>query len=203
MKEANLFRYSGIIAIWIYLICTTIAYIFYPLPFHPCTHWLSDLGNPLKNPTGRYFYNAGCMIISILSIIFYIGMVQWRTKSRKTKSIILMMQGAGIFSSLALFITALFPLGTHSAIHSLWSFLLYIGLGVFELLLAVTTFRFQKAKKWTAYYGIIAMLINFLSLGLTFVKFFLGEWITVVMFYIYIIIITRQYDLYMECNTKA
>jgi hypothetical protein len=172
-------------------------YIFYPLPFDPCHNWLSDLGDPLKNPIGRYFYNAGCLIISVLSIAFYAGMYQWHTKSRNMKTKILIMQGSGIFSSLALLITALFPLGVHTVIHSFWSFLLYIGLGVNELFLAGITFSVPRAKKWTAYYGIAAMGINYITLGWTFAKFYIGEWITVALFYLYIIIITCQYDGYI------
>lgn len=198
MKRANIFRYSGLISIWIYLVFTFISYVFYPKPFSPLTHWLSDLGDPYKNPIGRYFYNSGCMIISFLSIVFYIGLFQWRNKykSRKASALVLWMQIAGIFSSIALFITANFPLGSYTTIHSIWSFLLYISLAVFELLFGIAVLKFPEAPKWTAYYGIIAMIINLITLGLTFADFYIGEWITVIMFYILIVIMTSQYHLY-------
>ena len=141
-------------------------------------------------------------MISILSVIFYFGLRQWRFKNRKNRWMIRITQLAGAFSSLALFITALFPLGPDRAIHNFWSFILYIGLGIFEIAMAFTTFQYPMISKCSGIYGIMAMLVNYITLGLTFFDFFIGEWITVVLFFIYIIIITCQYDKYMGSPYK-
>ena len=190
----NIFRYSGILGISIYVMFTLISYCFYPLHFSPCGNWLSDLGNPLKNPVGAHFYNIGCIMISFLAMIFYIGMDQWNSLGRKRKLSFLIAQFAGVFSSWSLLITALFPLGSYTDIHDFWSTMLYIGLGFFELFLGLTIFTFPKAGKWLGYYGILAMSINFITLVYSIFDFFIGEWIAVALFFIYIIVITWQYD---------
>ena len=168
MNKNNIFRYSGITAISIYLIFTLIAYLHYPTPFSPLKNWLSDLGNPLENPIGCYFYNTGCCMIALLAIVFYFGLNQWQAKTGKIKLLIFITQFAGVFSSLSLLITAIFPLGSFTAIHKFWSFMLYSGLVIFELFLAITTLYFPRAPKWIGYYGILATVMNSVILLFTF-----------------------------------
>ena len=53
---------AGIAAVVVYLIFALVAFLKYPGAYGPLTNWLSDLGNPLDNPSGAIFYRLGCVL---------------------------------------------------------------------------------------------------------------------------------------------
>lgn len=61
---------TGFTATTVYLICTTVAYFNFPLAYSPFANWLSDLGNPIINPTGAFSYNLGCVLTGLCLMFF-------------------------------------------------------------------------------------------------------------------------------------
>jgi len=99
-------------------------------------------------------------------------------------------QIAGILSALSFMITAIFPLGYNDSMHSFWSKMLVVFLGFFEAFSASSLRRRPHRVKWMPYYGFLIAIINFmLGVSFFFADFFLGEWIMVVMFIVYVIIL--------------
>jgi hypothetical membrane protein len=62
---------AGFSAAAIYLVFALLAFLKYPDSYGPFTNWLSDLGNPLVNQSGAFFYNLGCILTALVLIAFY------------------------------------------------------------------------------------------------------------------------------------
>ena len=142
---------AGIAAVVVYLIFALVAFLKYPRAYGPLTNWLSDLGNPLDNPSGAVFYRLGCMLSGAALILFYLKLGIWNTGSKKTRVLLTVAQCTGVLSAVSLMITGILPLGTSTEIHSLWSMMLYISLGFFLTFSATALMKNPAFKKGFGY----------------------------------------------------
>jgi hypothetical protein len=179
---------AGIAAVVIYLILTLVAFLKYPGAYDPLTNWLSDLGNPIANPSGAIFYRLGCILSGLALVLFYLKLGIWSTGSKKTRRFLTASQCTGVFSAVCLIITGIFPLGTSTEIHSLWSMLLYISLGFFLTFSATALMRNTAFKKGFGYYAFLTAAVNFIF-GAILHQVFWAEWISVGMFIAYVLMI--------------
>jgi hypothetical membrane protein len=188
---------AGIAAIIIYLILTLVAFLKYPDSYEPLTNWLSDLGNPQANPSGSIFYNLGCILTSLFLIVFYIGLRQWNTGDKKMKVLLTIAQVAGVLSSFSLIIAAIFPLGTHTSIHSFWSATVSVFLGFFLTFSATSLLKHRAFIKWFAYYAFLTALVNFVY-GAFLHSVFFAEWVSIGMFIIYVFMVAYNSRLLLK-----
>ena len=179
---------AGITAAVIYVIFTLIAFLNYANKYGPLTNWLSDLGNPQVSPSGAVFYNTGCILTSLASIVFYIGLRRWNIGDKKMKRLLTIAQIAGILSAVSLIIAATFPLGPHTSIHAFSSMMLSVFLGFFLTFSATALLKHRAFKKWFAYYGFLTALLNFIY-GAILHNVFVAEWVSIGMFIIYVLMI--------------
>jgi hypothetical membrane protein len=189
MKNKNLVLIAGVSAIVVYLIFTTVAFFKYPAGYSPLTNWLSDLGNPLVNQSGALFYNLGCVLTSLVLIVFYIGMREWNNGNKRLKVLLTIAQTVGLLSSIFLIVAALFPLGTHTPIHEVSGKMHVVFLGFFLTLSATVLLKHPVLRKWPAYFGFLTAAVNFVyGVFLHFV--FVAEWVAIGMFIIYVLMIS-------------
>ncbi len=179
---------AGIAAVVVYLIFALVAFLKYPEAYGPLTNWLSDLGNPLDNPSGAIFYRLGCVLSGAALILFYLKLGIWNPGIKKTRVILNVAQGTGVFSAVCLIITGIFPLGTSTEIHSLWSMMLYISLGFFLTFSATALMKNPAFKKGFGYYAFLTAAVNFVF-GAILHEIFWAEWISVGMFIAYVLMI--------------
>ena len=179
---------AGIAAVVVYLIFALVAFLKYPGAYGPLTNWLSDLGNPLDNPSGAIFYRLGCMLSGAALILFYLKLGIWNTGSKKTRVILNVAQCTGVFSAVSLIITGIFPLGTSTEMHSLWSMMLYISLGFFLTFSATALMKNPAFKKGFGYYAFLTAAVNFIF-GAILHEIFWAEWISVSMFIVYVLMV--------------
>jgi hypothetical protein len=179
---------AGIAAVVVYLILALVAFLKYPAAYGPLTNWLSDLGNPLDNPSGAIFYRLGCMLSGAALILFYLKLGIWNTASKRTRVLQTIAQFTGVFSAVCLIVTGIFPLGTSTEIHSLWSMMLYISLGFFLTFSATALMRNIAFKKGFGYYAFLTAAVNFIF-GALLHEIFWAEWISVGMFIAYVLMI--------------
>jgi hypothetical protein len=180
---------AGIAAVVIYLIFALVAFLKYPAPYGPLTNWLSDLGNPLANPSGAIFYRLGCTLSGVALVLFYLRLGIWNTGNRRTRVLLTVAQCAGVFSAVSLIVTGIFPLGTSTEIHSLWSMMLYISLGFFLTFSATALMKNPAFRKGFGYYAFVTAGVNF-AFGAILHEIFWAEWISVGMFMVYVLIIS-------------
>ena len=179
---------AGIAAVVVYLIFALVAFLKYPGAYGPLTNWLSDLGNPLANPSGAIFYRLGCMLSGAALVLFYLKLGIWNTGSKKTRVLLTVAQCTGVFSAVCLIITGIFPLGTSTEIHSLWSMMLYISLGFFLTFSATALMKNPAFKKGFGYYAFLTAAVNFMF-GAILHEMFWAEWISVGMFIAYVLMV--------------
>ncbi len=179
---------AGTAAVVVYLIFALVAFLKYPVAYGPFTNWLSDLGNPLANPSGAIFYRLGCMLSGAALILFYLKLGIWNPGSRRTRVLLTVAQCTGVFSAVCLIITGVFPLGTCTEIHSLWSMVLYVFLGFFLTFSATALMKNPAFKKGFAYYAFVTATVNFVF-GAILHEIFWAEWISVGMFIAYVLMI--------------
>jgi len=179
---------AGIAAVVVYLIFALVAFLRYPGAYGPLTNWLNDLGNPLDNPSGAIFYRLGCMLSGAALILFYLKLGIWNPGSKKTRVILNVAQCMGAFSAVCLIITGMFPLGTSTEIHSLWSMMLYISLGFFLTFSATALMKNPAFKKGFGYYAFLTAAVNFVF-GAILHEMFWAEWISVGMFIVYVLMV--------------
>ncbi len=160
----------------------------YPGAFSPLDNWLSDLGNPLANPSGAVFYNAGCIITGLELVGFYLGLGQWPAGGKKARVLLSIGQAAGIVSSFCLVLAAVFPLGAHTSLHAFWSKMLSVFMGFFLTFSATALMRHPRFMKWIAYYAYLTALVNFIY-GVFLHDVFVAEWIAIGMFIIYVLLV--------------
>jgi hypothetical protein len=179
---------AGIAAAVVYLVFALVASLKYPGIYGPLTNWLSDLGNPSGNPAGSIFYRLGCVLSSVALVLFYVKLGIWNTGSRRTRVLLTIAQCTGVFSAVSLVITAVFPLGTSTAIHSLWSMMLFISLGLFLTFSATAFLKNPFFKKGFGYYAFVTAGVNF-AFGAILHQVFWVEWVSVGMFIAYVLMI--------------
>jgi hypothetical protein len=183
---------SGFMASAVYLVCATVAFFNYPLAYSPFANWLSDLGNPIINPTGAFSYNLGCVLTGLCLTFFSLGLEIWNVGDNKRRTLLTIAQATGIISSLALIVSAFFPLGAQTLIHTI-SGKAHIFFAGFFLTFSATIFlRHPDTPKWLAYFGFLAALINFIY-GAFLHSVFIAEWVAIGLFTLYVVMISGNY----------
>lgn len=205
MKNNNRVWVTGFMAVAIYLICTTISFFNYPLAYSPFTNWLSDLGNPIVNPGGALSYNLGCILTALCLILFYLGLEIWNNGDKNRRRLLTITQVAGILSSLALIVSAVFPLGSQTLIHSISGKAHIFFVGFFLSFSAVVFLKLPYPLKWLAGVGLFAALINFIY-GAFLHSVFFAEWVAIGFFIVYVLMISgnslKQNALHVETGTR-
>ncbi len=198
MKKLSIFSLIAILAVCIYVVFTTVAILNYPLPYSPLTNWLSDFGNPTRNPAGAIYYNTGGILTSAVLVLFFAGVYKWNTGDRKVKVFLLLSQISGIVFAFSFIMSALFPLGVNDSVHSFFSIMLFVFIGFFEVFSA-SAIRRNSAKKPIAYFGFVAAMINFaFGVSFNFMNLFIGEWIIIAVFIAYIIILALTQSVHQK-----
>ena len=188
MKKLSFLSLLGIIAALIYIVFTIVAIAYYPKPFSPLTNWLSDFGNQTQNPAGATYYNAGGILTSAVLIVFFIGMYKWNTGDKKTQIFLAVSQVAGIVFAFCFMMSAFVPLGVNDYLHSVFSMMLFVFIGFFEIFSATAIRRNPASPKWTVYFGFVAAMINFaFGVSFNFMNLFIGELVMIAVFIAYII----------------
>jgi hypothetical membrane protein len=169
---------AGFGAIVLFALFGLIAYLLYPYAYDPVHNMISDLGNPLANPSGALSFQLGVIIVSVLTLVFSASLgVLTRTQSRGTVALLRLGQAAGIFCGLDFMFVGVFPLGLHSQLHGLFADILWFGLFFFEIFFAVALLRIRGVPRWIPCLGFFAASVDVTS-GLV-IRAGYMEWATV------------------------
>lgn len=183
---------SAVVASVVYLIFTFLAYLKYPGGFSPVSNWLSDLGNPQVNQSGAVFYNLGCILAAVGLVIFFLSLEAWATSGGRTRWFVTIALISGAVSSISLIISALFPLGPHTPVHSLAAKFHVIFLGFFLTFSAAVLLKRHASPVWPAYLGLLAAVVNFIY-GAFLHSVFVAEWVALGMFVIYVLALATAF----------
>jgi hypothetical membrane protein len=178
---------ATILVILFYLSFAMLAFWRIPGSFSPLRNWLSDLGSSKLNPQGAIFYNIGIITTGLLLIPFFLDLSKLsRGGSKVQKTMLAVTCVLGLLGGLAMIMSAVYPI-THIAQHRFWSIALYILLGS-AFVFSVASLRYDRRfPRWALGVGIATGLVDILSGA--FHDIYLLEWITVVLFLGYILIL--------------
>lgn len=196
MKKFNLIsKFAGIVCIPVYVAFTFISHIF-NTKINPLTNWLSDLGNHTLNPSGALFYNAGCILVALLLAVFYLGLTEWYKKREIEKKYIICYVCArisGIAASVFLVLASVITLGTNDALHGTFSMLNMIGMNCFTVFTSIAFVLHPDIKSRIGITGFFTVAFNIVTMNL-FTDFYLAEWIYFLLFMIYVVMVTVNYN---------
>lgn len=168
-------------------LCTLAAYLRFPGRFSPSHNWLSELGNPNQNPDGAIFYNLGIILTGLFVLLFFLGLSRWKIKNHKAQNrLVLLTQVFGALGSVALILSAVFPIN-HSQVHQVLSIGLYILLGT-AFAFSATALRYHPSvPKWVLAVGLFTAFVDILS-GI-FMEVTILECLTVTLFLFYLMLL--------------
>jgi len=141
-------------------------------------HWLSDLGNVNYNPNGAIFFNTGCILTSLVLIIFFAGYSHWNFASRNKNSLLITSKLAGFFDAFTLAMLGIYP-ETTIYVHNIFAFMFFYTNMAFMILASITFFLHARSFKGVSIYGLLVAAISLAFLVLPVVPQIL-EWIVVV-----------------------
>lgn len=181
---------SSMFAVVCYLGCALLAYARYPLPFSPLENWLSDLGNPDRNPAGALFYNSGIVATAAVLPLFFLGLARWKIATNRAQHLMLFLtQGFGMLGSLAMLLSGLYPINL-LALHGFFSMCLFILLGT-AFAFSVAALRYHAScPRWLLLMGAITALVDMLYGVLHTVHVL--EWVTVALLLCYLVLLGVQ-----------
>lgn len=178
---------SSISILLVYCVFTFLALSRFSGTFSPLQNWLSDLGSPVLNPEGFYFYNLGIVLSGILLFFFFWSLNIWKMPDNKRQNIMLLL--ANIFGSLggiSMILSAVFPIHI-PAVHAIFSAALYILIGTGFVFTVVALAYYPKFPKWMLVLGIIIAVEDMLWSMLF--NTYIMEFVTVGLFILFILLL--------------
>jgi hypothetical membrane protein len=148
------------LVIILYCVFTFTSLALFPTYYSPLDNWLSDLGNSSYSPTGAVFYNIGCITTGIALVPFFIGLYKWYREEIWHKILVIIGQGIGIFSAIALILIGLYP-EDFPYLHHLWSNIFFFAILFVLIITSVVLFLHESFKKPIGIYGIIVAILDF------------------------------------------
>jgi hypothetical protein len=182
---------SGILAVLAYITLVFVAYLRYPAAYSPLASALSQLGDPLLNPSGAVFYNVGGSLLGLLLIPFYLSLSGWNTGERGQAVLTAGSQTAGVISSLALVSSCVFPAGTHTPIHVASAGTAGITSLFFWIFSGFAMLKNPARAKWLPYFGYLP-LAGIAVVALVLRQRFMVEWVAVLLFLVYIALLASS-----------
>jgi len=157
LSKLPLSTIGGTLVILLFCVFTLASISQYPGPFSPMDNWLSDLGTPVKNPSGNLFFNAGCILTGICMLVLMAGLNIWKVEGLQ-KQIMALGRICGAVSAVGLMLIGVFYEGT--AYHSTLSLVFFLFLFLFLVFTNVAIWDHVKYKKWIRYYAFVAIVLE-------------------------------------------
>jgi hypothetical membrane protein len=182
---------SGAIAIAVFIAFNLISFYLYPFSYNPARNWLSDLGDPLKNPAGWTIYNLGNVIAGIFLIIFCSSFSKHAPENKGLEKNIRLAQKLGAAAALFFIMAAIVPRGTNSRWHVIFSMIFLVLISLSFILLSIEIKKNKNAPQALGIYGLFMIpvtLIIYLITG----NIYISEFMCLAFFSVYIILISSK-----------
>jgi hypothetical protein len=155
------------IILLIYTILALAAYTFYPQDFSPLTNTLTQLGNPILNPSGAIFYNIGVLLVSgstvFIAVLLLILPKQWLTPRGGNRRLFFYLSTSFMMLfSFFYMLTAFVPSGGDDAVNSLFTLIFIVSLELFIVFSAAGARRMKDHLRWVPAFGFTIAAVNLL-----------------------------------------
>lgn len=171
---------TAAMAIFLFCLPVAIAIALYPPPFSPLKNWMSDLGNSSLNPSGSAYFNGACVMVGLLTVVFYLGTYRWHSPGIRGNRMLAAAMASGVFAGIALAGVGIFP-ETFSPHHFIVSVLFFVANSI-AILLANTALKGREGYgrgATCAGYLVIAVSVVFAAQMIIVKSITILEWISV------------------------
>jgi len=145
---------GGCLVIGIYIAFTGVSIGMFPEPFSPMFNWMSDLGNVMYNPGGAIFFNLGCVLTSVVLVVFFMGYSYWNLMSRNKNLLLVTCKAFGFFDAFTLAMLGIFN-ENMVAMHDLFSVMFFYGNMGFMIVTSITLLFHSRSLKGVSLYGFL------------------------------------------------
>jgi hypothetical membrane protein len=157
LSKLPLASIGGTLVILLFCVFTLASISQYPGPFSPMDNWLSDLGTPVKNPSGDLFFNVGCILTGICMLVLMAGLNIWKVEGLQ-KKVLALGRICGAVSAVGLMLIGIFYEGT--AYHSTLALIFFLFLFLFLVFTNAAIWKHMKYNRWIRYYAIVAIVLD-------------------------------------------
>lgn len=173
--------WTGILAVFIFLILLFTAYLMFPGQYTPLENWISDLGNMELNPQGAMIFNLGCILTGFVLIPFFISL-SW-LKRENCNKLLITTQIFGFIAAIFLIMVGIFP-ENYPPWHWIWSALFFITLLIFLVLVTILMWSHPLFPRPLAYYGFLVIVVDLYFITINIIPIWLPkpllEWLSVI-----------------------
>lgn len=182
---------SGVIAIAVFIAFSLISFFLYPFSYNLFGNWLSDLGDPLKNPAGWIVYDFGNILTGFFLAVFCKSFSKYTHEKRELKKNMRMAQTFGIAAAVFFIMSAVVPRGTDSKWHVILSLIFLSLISISFILLSIEIKKNKNAPKAIGIYGLFMIpttLVIYLATG----NIYISEFICITFVSVYIVLISSM-----------
>ncbi len=153
---------GGALALCVYFTCLLISMTFFPPPFSPLNHMISDLGNSSLNPLGAAWFNVGNVLTGLGLVPFFIGFNIWQTEQKGQRIRVKLLQIVGFVLAFAVIMIGIFSEDYYAA-HVFWA-RMFFGADLVVMILSFLTFRrHPRFSKGISVYCLLATAMNIIN----------------------------------------
>jgi hypothetical membrane protein len=156
VKRTSLATIGGMLVIVLFCIFTLASAVRYPGAFSPMDNWLSDLGTAAKNPMGYVYFNAGCILTGVSTLLLVASMGAWYVDKKAVLPILTRLMGTA--AAFALMLIGVFDENT--PYHTILSVAFFLLLTLFLILANASLWKHPAYQKWIGYYAAAAIVID-------------------------------------------
>jgi hypothetical protein len=190
----------GFAFIAFYISFTIIAIARFPRTVSPLDMYLSTLGNADISPDGAIFYILGVILAGLAEILFFIAIYAHYSQHGQ-RWILMIGLIAGLISSFSVIMSGVYPEHvieiidiTNSNVneHETWSYLIFFSMIPLLLAFSLAFRRMSRTSRWVTRYGFLVCAIDviFLSTALSDGPGALAEWIAVLGYLIWVLLVS-------------
>ena len=155
-KSLSISVIGGLLVILLFCIFTLASAVRYPGAFSPLDNCISDLGTMAKNPGGYIYFNIGCILTGVSTLLLVGGMGDWNVD--KKKGVFTVGRLLGGASTVVLMLIGVFDENT--PYHTILSLAFFLLLGLFLIVINIALWKHPAYKRWIGYYAIAAIAID-------------------------------------------
>jgi hypothetical protein len=177
----------------VYIVLVLVAFFSYPKNFSPINYTMYELGNPVTNPSGAIFYNAGAFV-AVAPVLILVGLIL--IGGRKQAASYPTSGKVGFYSmvvSLLVFcifslITVFVPIGVNNGLNSLCALISFVAFMFFVAFSALGIRMYPAGNvRWVSSMGFAVIAINLILFVLLLAGLVIANWAIVVICWSYII----------------
>ena len=160
-RALSLVTVGSILVLSFFFIGTGSAVLLYGGSYSPVYNWISDLGDPGKNPAGYLWFNTGCILTGLSLVLVVFGLREYKHPVTHRFPGGMAAQVTGYIAGIAVTCVGIFP-ENYGVLHVVSAGLFFCLLGLFVLLVTFDNRSRLKFGNGLKGYAILVGMLDLL-----------------------------------------